>query len=208
MTLGKSTVRCPVSPSSAKVQTGRQDCRREDRDGKSRKPLSDVPSPAAPAYDENAALRVGRTLFVKGDVTAAEDLLIRGRVIGSIHVDDHVLTVGRGGNVTAKIVAPKIVVQGYVAGDVELDEQLVITPGGMVVGDVKAPSIVIQDGGTLRQIPDPAERSTSNEPIQARTANPARGQKGDKDEVAPEPPLKPDPRESIGERGRVSPVAA
>jgi len=197
-----------VFPSSAKVQNGRQGRRREDRDAEKREPLSDVPSPAAPTYDENAALRVGRTLFVKGDVTAAEDLLIRGRVIGSIHVHDHVLTVGRGGNVTAEIVAPKMVVQGYVAGNVELHEQLVITPGAMVVGDVKAPSVIIQEGGTLRQLPDPAVLSTGDEPVPARTASQAPGQKVDQDGAGQEPPLKPDPRERVAERGRFSPVEA
>jgi len=197
-----------VSPRSATIQDVRQGLRRNDRDRESREPSSSVPPSAAPAYDENAALRVGRTLFVKGEITAAEDLLIRGRVIGSIHVDDHVLTVGRGGNVTAKIVAPKMVVQGYVAGNVELHEQLLIAPGGMVVGDVKVPSTNIQDGGTLRQISDEAALNPGDEPVQARTASQARGQKVDQDEVAQDPPLKPGPRQNAAERGRVSPVAA
>ena len=195
-------------PSSATVQNGRQGRRREYRDAEKREPLSDVPSPVAPTYDENAALRVGRTLFVKGEITSAEDLLIRGRVIGSIHVHGHVLTVGHGGNVTAEIVAPKMVVQGYVAGNVELHEQLVIAPGGMVVGDVKAPSMMVQDGGTLRQIPDEAVPDTGDEPVQAQTASQAPGQTIDKDGFGQDPPLKVDNRERVAERGQASRVAA
>jgi len=197
-----------VPPRSATIQDVRQGLRRDDRDRESRVPSSAVPSPAPPAYDENAALRVGRTLFVKGDITAAEDLLIRGRVIGSIHVDGHVLTIGHGGNVTAKIVAPKMVVQGYVAGNIELHEQLVIAPGGMVVGEVKAPSIVVQDGGTLRQIPDDAVLDTGDEPAQAPTASRTPGQKVGKDGSAQDPPHKLAPRQSVAERGRGSQAAA
>jgi len=197
-----------VPPRSATIQDVRQGLRRNDRDRESREPSSAVEAPAAPTYDENAALRVGRTLFVKGDITAAEDLLIRGRVIGSIQVDGHVLTIGHGGNVTAKIVAPKMVVQGYVAGNIELHEQLVIAPGGMVVGDVKAPSIVVQDGGTLRQIPDEAMLDSGDEPAEAQTASQAPGQPVDKDGSAQDPPLKLDPRERVAKRGRASQAAA
>ena len=197
-----------MSPNSAKVREGRQDRWCNDRDEQSREPLSDVQPPATPTHDANAALRVGRTLFVKGDITAEEDLLIRGRVIGSIHVDGHVLTIGRGGNVTAEIVAPKMVVQGYVTGNIELAEQLVINPGAMVVGEVKVPSMIIREGGTLRQSPDEADLDTRDATARARTASPAPGQKVDKDGAGQEPPLKLDHQESGAERGRVSPVAA
>jgi len=168
--------------------------------------LSDVQPPPPPTYDANAALRVGRTLFVKGEITAAEDLLIRGRVIGTIRVDGHVLTIGRGANVNADIVAPKMVVQGYVAGNIDLHEQLVIHPGAMVVGDVKAPSVSIREGGTLRQSPEGEVLDTCGETAHARTPSQAPVQTVDNDGVGQDPHLKPDPRESVAERGRHSPV--
>jgi cytoskeletal protein CcmA (bactofilin family) len=193
-----------VLSSSAKVRNGRQGRWRENRDGEFREPLSNVQSPAAAPYDENAALRVGRTLFVKGDVTAAEDLLIRGRVIGSIHVHGHVLTIGRGGNISGEIVAEKLVVQGHVAGGIEVHEQLVINPGGMVVGDVEAPSVIIREGGTLRHSPEGQALDTGGETAQAQTASRARGRKVDKDGVEQDPALPFDPRERIAEGGRGS----
>jgi cytoskeletal protein CcmA (bactofilin family) len=195
-----------VAPSSTSIRDDPNGRWRDDRDGESRAPSSHVPSHGTSTSAENAALRVGRTLFVKGDITADEDLLIRGRVIGSIHVHGHVLTIGRGGNVNAAIVAPKMVVQGYVAGNVELHEQLVITSGGMVVGDVKAPSMVIHEGGTLRQVTEGEMPDTGDETTQARTAGRPRGQRVDTDGVAQNPRLKVDPRERVAERGRVSSV--
>ena len=172
-----------MSPTPATVLDGRQAGRCNDRDNQSRELLSDGQSPAVPTYDANAALRIGRTLFVKGDITAAEDLLIRGRVIGTIHVDGHVLTVGNGGNVSGEIVAEKMVVQGHVAGKVDLHEQLVIAPGGMVVGEVNAPSVSIRDGGTLRETPEGEALDTGDETAPARTASPARGRKVGKGRV-------------------------
>lgn len=195
-----------MPPSPTNIRDDPNARRRDDRDGESRVPSSQVQSPVTSTSAENAALRVGRTLFVKGDITADEDLLIRGRVIGSIHVDGHVLTIGRGGNVNADIVAPKMVVQGYVAGNVELHEQLVITSGGMVVGDVKAPSVSIQEGGTLRQSDDEAALEPGDETTQSRTASRPRGQRVDTGGAGQDPHINRDPRERIAEHGRVSSV--
>ena len=59
---------------------------------------------------------LGPTLYFKGDLTAEEDLLIQGRVEGSITHTQR-LTVGPQGTVKANIKAQLIIVEGTVDGD-------------------------------------------------------------------------------------------
>ena len=59
---------------------------------------------------------LGPTLYFKGDLSAEEDLLIQGRVEGSITHTQR-LTVGPQGTVKADIKAQLIIVEGTVDGD-------------------------------------------------------------------------------------------
>src|ERR1035438_2084812 len=64
---------------------------------------------------------LGPTLFFKGDLSAEEDLLIQGRVEGSITHTQR-LTVGPQGTVKANIRAQLIIVEGTVDGDLQADK--------------------------------------------------------------------------------------
>jgi len=105
------------------------------------------PHPAR-SFTQRAAL--GKTVAIEGSVTANEDLEILGRVKGHVAVAGHTLTVGEGSVIEADIHASNVVVEGEVHGPVEAAERLEIAAGGVVIGDVKAPSLVISDGATLK----------------------------------------------------------
>jgi len=107
------------------------------------------PHPAR-SFESAPAMRIGKTLVVKGEVTASEDVLILGRVEGTIVVEDHILTIGKGAMIEAEVKAHSVVVEGQVTGNVEASEQLEISPDGVVIGNVKTPSLVIRDGATLK----------------------------------------------------------
>ena len=47
----------------------------------------------------------GRTLVIKGEVTAEENLIIEGKVEGNISVPDHAVAVGRTAHISANIMA-------------------------------------------------------------------------------------------------------
>jgi cytoskeletal protein CcmA (bactofilin family) len=88
---------------------------------------------------------LGPTLFFKGDLSAEEDLLIQGRVEGSIAHTQR-LTVGAQGVVKANIKAQLIIVEGSVEGDLQAENSVVVKETARVIGNIFAPSISILEG--------------------------------------------------------------
>jgi cytoskeletal protein CcmA (bactofilin family) len=88
---------------------------------------------------------LGPTLYFKGDLSAEEDLLIQGRVEGSITHTQR-LTVGVQGTVKANIRAHSIVVEGTVDGDLQAEKSVFLKDTAKVCGNVYAPSVSILEG--------------------------------------------------------------
>ncbi len=88
---------------------------------------------------------LGPTLYFKGDLSAEEDLLIQGRVEGSITHTQR-LTVGVQGTVKADIRAQLIVVEGTVDGDLQADKSVTVKDTAKVCGNIHAPSVSISEG--------------------------------------------------------------
>ena len=91
---------------------------------------------------------LGPTLFFKGDLSAEEDLLIQGRVEGSITHTQR-LTVGAQGTVKANIRAQLIIVEGTVDGDLCADKSVVVKETAKVVGNIYSPSVSILEGASF-----------------------------------------------------------
>jgi cytoskeletal protein CcmA (bactofilin family) len=88
---------------------------------------------------------LGPTLRFKGELSAEEDLLIEGRVEGSIQHSQRI-TVGPKGKVKANISAELIVVEGTVEGDLHAQKSVKIKDTADVRGNVHAPSVTITEG--------------------------------------------------------------
>ena len=89
---------------------------------------------------------IGRTLFVKGELEAAEDMLIEGRVEGSIKHTARELTIGVSGVVNADIDAKNLIIEGTVEGNIVGAESVVIRESADVRGNVYTGRISIADG--------------------------------------------------------------
>jgi len=110
-----------------------------------------APETAAHADDAAPALSVlGKTLVFKGELTANEDLLIQGRVEGSItHTASH-LAIGAHGDVKADITGRRVIIQGKLEGDVRAVESIVVEVSANVRGNLYAPRISLKDGAKFR----------------------------------------------------------
>jgi cytoskeletal protein CcmA (bactofilin family) len=117
----------------------------------------------------------GRTVVIKGELKATEDLRFEGRIEGRVELAQHVLTVGAGARIQGEIAARSVIVQGEVAGDITAAERLQIAATGSVEGDVTAPTVAIVEGAHFRgriEMPQPGEGRPA--PVAGRSASPPR----------------------------------
>jgi cytoskeletal protein CcmA (bactofilin family) len=110
-------------------------------------PSSPPPGQGRTGSSERAA--IGRSITIHGEVTGDEDLLIQGRVDGSVELKQQAVTVGQEGRVTAAITSRIIVVEGEVEGDLQAGEQVVLRSTARVRGDITSPRVVLEDGATF-----------------------------------------------------------
>jgi cytoskeletal protein CcmA (bactofilin family) len=93
---------------------------------------------------------IGKSITIRGEVTGDEDLLIQGRVDGSVDLEQHSVTVGSEGDVKASIIGRVVMVEGRVEGNINADEQVVLRSSAWVQGDITAPRVVLEDGARFR----------------------------------------------------------
>ena len=91
----------------------------------------------------------GRTIVIKGDISGGEELVIAGRVEGSITLEGQKLTLAPDSHVTGKVIAASVVLAGSLDGRVEAAERLEIRNTAVVRGELSAPTLVVVDGATL-----------------------------------------------------------
>ena len=93
---------------------------------------------------------IGSSIFVKGEITAREDLVISGRVEGTIAVIGHTLTVNAGAEVIADIQARTIEVSGRVLGALSAEARIELSRTADVDGELTAPVLLVVDGATFQ----------------------------------------------------------
>lgn len=109
----------------------------------------------------NAHTTVASGIAVSGDITAAEDVTIHGRVEGRITLPDHHLTIARTAVIKAQIVARSVVVSGTVDGNILAGERIHLLPGTSVRGHLTTPSIVLAEGAMFSGTVDPNRTETA-----------------------------------------------
>ena len=100
--------------------------------------------PAAPRKTESSV--VGPSILVQGDMTGDEDLVVQGRIEGSISLKKNLVTIGKDGRVNATVNAQVIRVEGTVEGELCGREQVIVTRTGSVSGNIVAPRVTLEDG--------------------------------------------------------------
>ena len=129
-------------------------------------PPAHVPETPARVQAGNAEqATLGKSLFIKGEITGSESLYIDGKVEGSITLPGNRVTVGRNGQVGANITAREVVVLGKVKGNVSATDRVDIRAEGSLHGDVSAARISIEDGAFFKGGID--IRKPDSKPLQA-----------------------------------------
>lgn len=99
---------------------------------------------------QNELAYLGKSVFIKGEVSGSEDLYIDGEVEGSIDLRSHSVTIGPSGKVRASVIAKSIVVQGKVDGSISAADRLDLRKTAIVTGDVTTQRIAMKKAPFLR----------------------------------------------------------
>lgn len=125
----------PAISNSPKVEIAMAESIRRDSSGSSQSPVQ---------------ASIGRSIVVKGELSANEDLVIDGQFEGNVNLQDHCLTVGANGKVKAEILARQVVIYGVVNGNVSAREKVEVRRTGNVTGDLKSASVSIEEGAYFK----------------------------------------------------------
>lgn len=93
---------------------------------------------------------IGQGVTIEGKIVSNQDIRIDGHVQGSIEVGQHELVLGQGAELKANVNARTVLVAGTLEGNVTAAERVQIQSTGVLLGDLVAPRLIIQDGGVVR----------------------------------------------------------
>jgi len=102
-----------------------------------------------PVASQGAAV-IGPGVEISGDVNATADLVINGKIKGSIVQGSHTVEIGEQGQVIARVRAKLVKVSGEVRGDIIGDEKVMITRTGRALGNIAAPRVQLDDGALFK----------------------------------------------------------
>jgi cytoskeletal protein CcmA (bactofilin family) len=97
-----------------------------------------------------ALARIGKTVVIRGEVKGNEDLIVDGRVEGTVSLSESRLTIGPTANVAADLSARDILVQGQVHGNMVASGRIELRAGCTVEGDIRALRLAVEDNAVFR----------------------------------------------------------
>jgi cytoskeletal protein CcmA (bactofilin family) len=103
---------------------------------------------------------IGQGIVINGRLTGDEDLIVEGRIEGTITLNNH-LMVEKTGSLIADVHVVELTVRGEVRGNIHASELVSILTDATVIGDITSPRVIIEDGARFKgniemEVPLPA----------------------------------------------------
>src|SRR5262245_30190828 len=98
--------------------------------------MSTLPNRAfepTPEPSRGGSAVLGKSVIVKGQIISRQHLTIDGEIEGTVELQEHRLTIGPNGKVTATLKAREIVILGTIHGNVEASDKLDIRKDAKLV---------------------------------------------------------------------------
>jgi cytoskeletal protein CcmA (bactofilin family) len=99
---------------------------------------------------ENSPARIGKTVVIRGEVRGSEDLIVDGRVEGTVSLSESRLTIGPNANVAADLSGKDVLVLGQVKGNIVASGRVELRSGCVVDGDIRALRLAVEDNAVFR----------------------------------------------------------
>lgn len=146
-------------------------------------PLTNTTSTTSPApvaaepQRRGERATIGPSIFIKGDLTGDEDLVIEGRVEGKVDLKQNNVTVGKNGRVKADVYGQVVTIEGEVDGNVFAREQAILRQAGAIRGNITAPRVILEDGSRFKGSIDMESSKDSGRSAASGTQGQAQGSK-------------------------------
>lgn len=92
---------------------------------------------------------IGSTIVIDGEITGNEDLVVQGTVKGRVSLRQNVF-VEETGVLEANVEASVVTILGTVTGDIQAADRAELKSNCRVVGDIRAPRVLIADGASFK----------------------------------------------------------
>jgi len=93
---------------------------------------------------------IGKAISIKGELHGEEDLIIEGKVEGTIALKKNHLILERSAVISASVEVENITIRGSMNGNTVASSKVEITAEAKVIGDIKAPRVVMAEGAKFR----------------------------------------------------------
>ncbi|MGD0941939.1 MAG: polymer-forming cytoskeletal protein [Terracidiphilus sp.] len=113
---------------------------------------------------ESAPARIGKTVVILGELKGNEDLIVDGRVEGTVSLAESRLTIGPEANVAANLSAKDILILGKVQGNLAASGRVELRAGCTVEGDIRALRLSVEDNALFRGKVDLTQGATAKGP--------------------------------------------
>lgn len=115
----------------------------------------------------SGSARIGKSVVIRGEVKGGEDLIIDGRVEGTVTLTESRLTIGPNANVAADLTARDVLIQGQVQGNIVATGRVELRAGCVVEGDVRALRLAVEENAVFRGKVDLTQGAKAPEPAPA-----------------------------------------
>jgi len=110
---------------------------------------------------ENTPARLGKTVVIRGEVKGSEDLILDGRVEGTVTLTDSRLTIGPNASIAADLTAKDVLVMGQVQGNIVASGRVELRAGCSMEGDIRALRLAVEDNALYRGKVDLTQGATA-----------------------------------------------
>jgi cytoskeletal protein CcmA (bactofilin family) len=104
----------------------------------------------SPAVDSRGTAVIGKGMVIKGQIRSGENMHVAGEIDGSLYLAGYDLTVTAESKVRADVTAREVDISGSIQGNVDATRKITVRKGGKLIGDLRTPGIVIEDGAYFK----------------------------------------------------------
>jgi cytoskeletal protein CcmA (bactofilin family) len=130
---------------------------------------------------------IGVETRISGEIRGDEDLVVKGRVDGKIHLSQ-ALTVEKGAIVQADVDVRTLVVAGTLVGSIVASESVHLQPTARVVGDLASPRVMMEAGAAYRGRVDMGEVEAARAAVASRAVAKPAASSSEAAKTRPAPP--------------------